>query len=116
MAVLLGLGQGVLPDAVGAENLGEGVLDDGRLHQIVGGDVQVAVVLQHAGKLHAGVVAAVELVKVLAVEGQGDLLGAVAAEVEEDHAVAVGDGAHRLAVLRDDEGRQILVDAAGLGR
>ena len=79
------------------------------------GDVQVSIILEHTGKLHAGVVPPVKLVKVLPVESQGDLLSPVTPEVEEDHAVAVGNGSHRLAIPGNDEGRQVLVDAAGLG-
>ena len=114
MAVLLGLGQGVLMDSGGAQHLGQGVLDDGGLHQIMLGDLQVAVVLEHTGKLHAGVVAPVEVVKVLAVKGQRDLLRPVTPEVEEDDAVAVGDLRHRLAAPLDHESGQILIDAARL--
>ena len=114
MAVFLRLGHGVFVHACLAQDLGQRVADDGRLDQIVHRDLEIAVVLQHTGKLHAGVVAAVKVVKVLAVEGQGDLLRAVAAEVEEDDAVAVGDLGNRLAVLCDHEGQQILVDHAGV--
>ena len=115
MAVLLGLGQGILVDSGGAQHLGQGMLDDGGLHQIMLGNLQVAVVLEHTGKLHAGVVAPVEVVKLLAVKGQGNLLRPVAPEVEEDDAVAVGDLRHRRAAPLNHESGQILVDAAGLG-
>ena len=115
VTVLLGLGQGVLVDAGLAQHLGQGVGNDGGLHQIVLRDIQVAVVLQHTGKLHAGVVAPVELVKVLAVESQRDFLRPVAPEVKENHAVAVGNFRHRLAVPGDDESGQVLIDAADLG-
>ena len=78
------------------------------------GDIEVAIVLEHTGKVHASIVAPVKVGKVLAVKGQGDLLGAVAAEVEEHHTVAVGNFGHGLAILGDDEGREILIDAVFL--
>ena len=115
MAVLLGLGQGILMDAGLAQNLGQGVGDHGRLNQIVGGDLQVAVVLQHTGKQHTGEISPVKLVKILPVEGQRDFLGPVAPEIEKDHAVAVGDPGHGSAGAGDDKGGQVLIDAAGLG-
>ena len=79
-------------------------------------NVQVAVVLQHTGVQHVGNADTVELVELAlgGIKGLGDLDGAVAAEVVEDHAIAVVDGTNGLAVLGDDEGRQILVDDAQL--
>ena len=74
--------------------------------------MQVAVILQHSGVQHVRYAHAVELVKLSGrrVECLGDFNGAVAAEIEKDHAVAVLHGADRLAVLCDDKGGQILVD------
>ena len=115
VAELLGLGQGVLMNTGGAEDLGQGVLDDRGLDQVVGGDFQVAIILQHTGKEDAGVVAPVKLVKVLPVKGQRNLLGAVTPEVEEDHAVAVFDFGNGCAVPGHHKSGQILVDAAGFG-
>jgi len=114
VAVLLGLGHGVLGNAGLAQDLGQGVGDDRGLHQIVLGDLQVSVILEHTGKLHAGVVATVELVEILPVKGQGNLLGPVAAEVEKDHAVAVGNLGHGCTAALHHESGQVLVDAAGL--
>jgi hypothetical protein len=57
---------------------------------------------------------AVELVEVGLDEGAGDLDGPVAAEVVEDHRIAVLDGADGLAGVGDDELGQILVDGAGV--
>ena len=71
MAVLLRLGHGVLPDACLAENLGQSVLDDGGLQQVILREVQIGIVLQHTGKLDTGVIAAVELIEIVSVEGQG---------------------------------------------
>ena len=112
VAVFLRLGHGVLMDARLAQNLGQRVADDGRLDQIVHRDLEIAVVFQHTRELHASIVTAVKLVKVLAVKGEGDLLRAVAAEVEEDDAVAVFDLRDGLAVVRNDERQQILIDHA----
>ena len=78
-------------------------------------NVQVAVILQHTGKLHAGVIAPVKFVEILPIKGQGDLLSAVAPEVKENHAVAVGDLGHRRAVASHHEGREILIDTAQFG-
>ena len=114
VAELLRLREGIFPDAMGAEHLREGVCDDRRLHQIVLGDIEVTIVLEHTGKVDAGIVAPVKVGKVLAVKCQGDLLGAVATEVEEHHAVAVGNFGHGLAILGDDKRRQILIDAVFL--
>ena len=52
---------------------------------------------------------AVEFAEVLLLEGPGDLDGPVAAEIEEDHRIAVLDGADRTAVLGDDKAGHILV-------
>ena len=124
VTVLLSLGDGVLLHTRIGEELTHGVGDLGRIDQVAVGNVQVAVVLQHTGVQHVGHADAVELVELAVrrvgitlggIEGLGDLNGAVAAEVVEDHGVAVVDGTHRLTVLGDDEGRQILVDDAQLG-
>ena len=114
VAELLRLGDGELPDAAGAQVLRHRPVDRRGIDQVLAGDMEVTVVLHHAGVLYLGMPLAVELGEVLSLEGLGDLEGAVAAEVEEDDGVAVVDGSHRLAVLRDDEGRQVLVDGAGL--
>ena len=98
----------------GGEILAHGVGDGRRRDQEALGNLQVAVVLQHAGVGHVGTRTAVEVVEVVILERARDLDGAVAAEVEEDHAVAVADRSDRLAVVGDHERRQILVDGAGM--
>ena len=77
--------------------------------------MQVAVILKHTGKKHARVVAAVEFIKVLAVKGKRNFLGAVAAEIIKNNAVAVCDFCNRLAVFGNHKGGKILVNAAGFG-
>ena len=52
--------------------------------------------------------------ELLAVEREGDLLRAVAAEVEENDAVAVCDLRDGLAIVGDDERQKVLVDHAGV--
>ena len=52
------------------------------------GDFEVAVILQHACEVNAGITRAVKVRELLAVEREGNLLRAVAAEVEENDAVA----------------------------
>ena len=77
------------------------------------GELEVAVVLHHADELHVGNRAAVELAQLGLGECAGELEGAVAAEVEEDHSGAVADRPNRLAVgIGDDEGEEILVNHA----
>ena len=114
MAELLRLADGELPDVRRTEVLGQRPVDRRRGDQVLLGYMQVAVVLHHAGVLDVGVALSVELLEVLGLEGLGQLQGAVAAEVEEDDAVAVLDGPHRRAALGDDERRKILIDGPGL--
>jgi hypothetical protein len=95
-----------------AEPLAHGVLDRRRGDQEALRQLEVAVVLQHAGVGDFRHADAVELVETSFLESAGDFDGAVATEVEEDDRIAILDGADRLAVLGDDEGRQILVDGA----
>ena len=86
-----------------------------RIDQEARRDVQIAVVFHHARVEHLGLFAAGEFRELVFAEGAADLDGAVAAEVHEDHAVAGDDRAYgALAVVHDDEGRQVLVDDAGL--
>ena len=114
VAVFLRLRHSILMHACLAQNLGQRVADDGRLNQIVHRDLEVAVIFQHTCELHASIVTAVKLVKVLAVKGEGNFLRTVAAEVEEDDAVAVFNLCNGLAVMRNDERQQILIDHAGI--
>ncbi len=72
------------------------------------------VLLEHTGILDLGHFAAVELVeRAVAVERHRDFLRAVAAEFEEDNAVAVLHLANGLSILRNHECRQVLVNHAG---
>ena len=112
MAILLGFGNGQLGDAELRQTLAQGVLDFRRGDQIAGGNVQVAVVLQHARVTDLRMPDAVEHVKVCLLEGAGDLKGAVPAEIEQQHAVAVFDGTGRTAVPINDKRGEILVDDA----
>ena len=114
VAVFLRLGDGVFMNARLAQNLGERVLDNGRLDEIVLGDFEVAVILQHTREVNAGITRAVKVRELLAVEREGDLLRAVAAEVEENDAVAVCDLRDGLTVMRDDERKKVLIDHAGV--
>ena len=109
---LLRFGDSELTHAGSDQILAHGVGDLRRIYQVAVRDMQVAVILQHSGVQHVRYAHAVELVKLSGrrVECLGDFNGAVAAEIEKDHAVAVLHGADRLAVLCDDEGGQILVD------
>ena len=115
MAVFLGLGHRILGNTGGAENLRKGIFNHRGLNQVVFGDVQVSVILQHTSKLNTCVIATVKLIKILAVKCQGNFLGAVAAEVKQHNAVAIFDFRNRLAISCYHKGGQILIDAAGLG-
>ena len=116
VTVFLGFGDSVLCYARVRQILTHSIGDLRGIHQITGGNVQIAVVFQHAGIGYLGSAYAVELVEVRAcLKGLGDLNGTVAAEIEEYDAVAILNGAHRLTVFGDNKGRQILVDDLGLG-
>ena len=52
----------------GREELAHRPLDLGRSHEVVAGDVEVAVVLHHAGVEHVGAAHAIELRQVIVVE------------------------------------------------
>lgn len=81
----------------------------GRINQEACRKLQVAVVLQHACVAYVGLGTSVEVVELYHVERHGKLNSAVAAEVEQDNAVAVNDLAYRLAVLGNYECRKILI-------
>ena len=95
VAVLLGLGDSVLVVASRYQHLGHGVGDLGRVNQEACRKLQVAVVLQHACVAYVGLRTSVEVVELYHVERHGKLNSAVAAEVEQDNAVAVNDLAYR---------------------
>ena len=84
MAELLGLADGELADPVSREVLADGAIDLRRRHEILAGDVEVAVVLHHPGVLDVRALAAVEDVERVVLEGATDLDRAVSPEVEED--------------------------------
>ena len=116
VAELLGFRAGELGYAGRRQIFAQGGADLGGLHQIVLGYAQVAVVEHHAGERNVRHPAPVEAVEPRpGSEGPGHLHGAVAAEVEEDHPVAVLNGGHRGAVrFPHGERRQHLVADAGL--
>ena len=114
VAELLGFGAGELGEASLAEPFAGGVLDGRRGDEEALGQLQVAVVLEHAGVGDLGSTHAVELVEAVLDEGAGDFDGAVATEVEEDDRITVFDGADGLAAVGNDELRQVLVNGAGV--
>ncbi len=115
VAVLLGFGNGELAHAGTCQEFTQGAVDGRRLHQKARGDLQIAVVLHHAGEGDLGQCAAREPGELFFRQGPRDLDGAIAAEVEEHHRVAVDDLSDGGSVLGDDKSRQILVDDLGLG-
>ena len=98
MGVLLGLSHAELLEALGADQIADGVLDD--LGGIGDGESQRLVILGGAdiGEGIDGLLA-LKAVKLRQVQRPGHLTGAVGAEVHEDHAVALVDDA-----LRADNG------------
>ena len=114
MTKFLRLGDRVLGQSRARQIFAHRIGDLRRIHKIPARNVQVSVIFQHTGVDHLRHLHAVKLVKVrAALKRAGDLDRTVAAEIEEDHAVAFVDGADRLAVLRDDKRREILVDCVG---
>ena len=86
----------------------------GRGHQIFLRDVQIAVIFHHAGVFHLRARAAVKMLEIVIFKRVRDFNGAVAAEVEKDHTVAVHNRPGGLAVCLNDKRRQVLVNDAGL--
>ena len=114
MTVLLCLGDSKLCNTGVCKILAHCVSDLGGIYQELIGDMKVAVILKHTCETYLGNTDSVKLIEALvAIERLGDLDGAVAAEVEENYAIAVLDGANGLAVLCNNEGRKILVKNAG---
>ena len=114
MAVLLGLRQGILVDAMGHQQLCKGMRNAGRLHQEPGRNMRISVILQHPGKLHIMEVPPIKLVKILLVKGPADFQGPIPAEIEQNHTVSRPDGSHRFPVPGYDEFVEVLIDTAGL--
>ena len=115
MAVLLGLADGELGEAVGGEMLAERAVDGRGRDEEALGRLEVAVVLHHAGIEHVGALAAIEVGEGVVLEGLADLDGPVAAEVEEHHRCPVANRADGLAAFSEDhERRQHLVADAGV--
>ena len=111
MAKLLGFGTGIFIDAVFHQQFGQRMRKLRRIDQVVLRDMLIPVIFQHAGISDLRHLSAVKLVKRgVPVKGHGQFQSPVSPEVEEDDAVPVSHGAHRLSVLRDDKTRQILVD------
>ena len=114
MTVFLGFGDRVLGDTGVSEVFAHGVGDRGRSNEVTGRNVEVAVVFKHTCVNNGRNANAVEFVEISAcLEGLGDLDRTVAAEVEEDYAVAVFNGAYGSAVFSDNECGEVLVDHAG---
>ena len=103
MTVLLRFGHGVFVNALVHEIFGQSILNFGRLDKEAFGKVHIAVVLQHTGIHHLWHIAAVESRKFLIVKSHRNFDCAVAAEVEQNHAVVVVHRADGFSVFDDDE-------------
>ncbi len=113
MTKLLRFRAGELRDAGFRKPFAHRIHDRRRIDQETLRQLEIAVVLQHAGVGHLRHANAVELVETRFFESARDFDRAVAAEVEENHRVAVFDRTDRLAVLANHEGWQILIDRPG---
>mmetsp|Transcript_35619 Transcript_35619/g.79185 ORF Transcript_35619/g.79185 Transcript_35619/m.79185 type:complete len:298 (+) Transcript_35619:1020-1913(+) len=111
VAKLLGLGAGKGGDAVLGQVLPTDVQDLRGGNQVVGGQLEVAVVLHHAHKAQVlGQPLPVKVVKLGVLKRFGHLYHAVGPEVEEDHRVTVLHGAHGLpGCVHNDKGVQVLI-------
>ncbi len=114
MAELLCLTDGELLHLRRTQILGNRLVDGRRGNQVLGRHMKVPIILHHPGVLDLRSALAVELGQFFCFKGLGDLKGTVSTEVEQDDTVPVLDGTHRLAILGNDEGRQILVNRLGL--
>ena len=112
MTKLLSFADRQLSDTGGCQIFAQRAVDFRRIDQILVGDVQVAVVFHHAGIICLGHGDPVKLLEFIAlVERLTDLQCPVAAEVEVNHGIAVGNGTDRSrTVVGDDERGQVLVD------
>ena len=114
MAVLLGFADCEGAHTGSHEVFAHGAVDGGRNDEILRRDVEVAVVFHHAGVFNLRYRSAVKPVEFgSGFKGGGELKGTVSAEVEEDNRVTVVNGSYGLAVFRDDEFLQVLVNNAG---
>ena len=115
MTVLLSFGNSIGIKAVLNKQLRERIFDLGRIYKIPLRDLEISVIFKHTCIDNIGDNASVEVTELLAaVKCHRDLDSSVASEIEEDNAVAVLHFAYRLAVLGDNELRQILINSRGL--
>ena len=114
MAIFLRLRAGILLDSGVHQQLCQRIANLRRIHQICLRNAQVSIILKHAGIPDLRHHAAVKLIKgLIPVKGHGNLKGAVTAEIEENHAVAVLHFADRLAILGNDKGGKVLINRTG---
>ncbi len=98
-----------------AQVFGHRAIDLRRRDEKIVRNVQVAVVFHHAGIEHIRICFAIEFVKLFLFKGTRNFNGAVAAEIEIDHAIAVFDGAHWLALfIGNNKRRQVLIGDFGI--
>ena len=110
MGVLLGLGDALLPQAGGADHLGEQAGEPLRREGHREG--KVPAVLGHGDQVEPDASAALEAVEVVEGQGHADLPHPVGAEVEAQQAIPVGQAP--LARIADDAGLHELVPHPGL--
>ena len=112
MTVLLCFGDSENRNAHSGKIFTHGIGDFGRRYEILVGDVEVAIVLEHTCVNNVGNANAIEVIKftLFCIECARDLDGTVTAEVVEDYAVAIVDGANGLAILGNNESGEVLVN------
>ncbi len=111
MTVLLGFGASKLLNASFCKPFAGGFLDCRRWNKEAVRELQVAIILEHASVANLREANAVKFREAFFFECAGDFDSAVTTEVEEYNGVAIVDCADSLAVLGDNERRQILVDS-----
>ena len=110
VTVFLGLANGELGDAISSEIFAECPVDIRGFDEVMLGDLEVSVVLHHAGKEDVRPVSSIEERKCFIFKGSTDLHGAIASKIKEDHRRAILDGPDGLAAFRaNGEGRQVLI-------
>ena len=109
MAELLRLADSETTHPLGCEILAHRVIDGWGFDEIVARHVEIPVVLQQAGIEHVGVVATIKLGERLSFVRLGDLDGAIATEIPQQHGVTVGHRADWFTVIGNNERIEVLI-------
>ena len=110
MSVLLRLRNRILLQPGLYQHFRQGMLDFRRINQEAPGQIQIAVILKHAGIYHVRPRAPVKIGEVFIFKGHAQLNRTVAAEVKENYAVLILNRSDRRSVFGNNKGRQVLID------